>query len=72
LVVADVDVDVDVNDDGDDDDDGIYYRLQKTSFTSLWGTFLVTCALIFLLPSVEGEIPLYAQIICIGILHKIL
>jgi hypothetical protein len=67
LVVADVDVDVDVNDDGDDDDDGIYYRLQKTSFTSLWGTFLVTCALIL-----EGEIPLYAQIICIGILHKIL
>jgi hypothetical protein len=70
LVVAGVVIDGD-GDDGDDDD-GMYYHLQKTSFTSLWGGLLITCALIFLLPIAEREIPLCFQVICIAILYIIL
>jgi len=51
LVVSNVVIDV-----GDgDDDNGMHYHLQKTSFTSLWGSFLITCAMIFLFPVVERE-----------------
>jgi hypothetical protein len=69
LVVSGVVIDVD--DDGDDDN-GMHYHLQETNFTSLWGSFLITCALIFLFPVVEREIPLCVQVICIAILHIIL